>query len=218
MAELPKVASVATAAGNIVSIETDTAVQEHSLQVVFDDVDKRCGRRGGGESQVRNSRGGCGVNFEHAPFDLDADLNLQNNLPDLDTDNYNHDVALLLGLAAGAGLIEQADISASSSVNHIFNAQVDSTASAFGNLKSIDVSTAANMNGLVMADITQLSVANVSASATANDIHLVNYNNFGNLTDPIAKATATAIGNVVNIKVNSGQGPSVNTGGNGQTP
>lgn len=145
------------------------------------------------------------MNFEEAPFDLDADLNLQDELYDLDTGNHNHDVALLLGLAAGAGLIEQADISASSSASNIYNAQVESTASAFGNLKSINVETTEWDNGLVLADITQLSVANVSADATAYDVHLVNYNNLGKLTDPIASATATAIGNVVNIKVDSGQ-------------
>ncbi len=108
---------------------------------------------------------GCGrVDFDNAAFDLDADLNLQNALPDLDSNNYNHDVALLLGLAAGAGLIEQADISATSSVDNILNAQVDSTASAFGNLKSIAIETGRYDNGLVMGDISQLSVANVSAN------------------------------------------------------
>jgi hypothetical protein len=213
VAELPKVASIATAAGNIISIETDTPVQEHSLQVVFDDVDPSCHhKRGQGEVSLQSDGEGhgCGhVNFDNAQFDLDADLGLQDAKPNLDSGNYNHDVALLLGLAAGAGLIEQADISATSSVDTIFNAQVDSTASAFGNLKSITVDTAKYDNGLVMGDISQLSVANVSADATATNIHLVNYTNLGGLTDPIAKATATAIGNVVNIKVNSSQGPSI---------
>lgn len=211
--ELPKVESIATAAGNIVSIESDTAVQEHSLQVVFDDVDSRCHHRGEGPQSVQGEHSGCHgrVDFDDADFDLDADLGLQDKLYDLDTDNYNHDVALLLGLAAGAGLIEQADISASSSASHILNAQVESTASAFGNVKSIDVKTDYNQNGLVMADITQLSVANVSANATAYDIKLVNYNHLGKLDDAIASATATAIGNVVNIKVDSGQSTSYPT-------
>lgn len=194
--ELPTVDSVATAAGNIVSIESDTPVQEHSLQVVFNNVDQPCQD--------------CGANFEGADFDLDADLNLQDAEPNLDTGNHNHDVALLLGLAAGAGLIEQANISATSDASNIFNAQVNSTASAFGNLKSIDIATDNFDNGLVLADITQLSVANVSANATAYDVHLVNYDHLGSLEGPIANATATAIGNVVNIKVNSSQGPAVN--------
>lgn len=204
--ELPKVEAVSTAVGNLISIESDTAVQEQSLQVLFDDVDPR-GRRGEGNQSAR-------VDFDDADFDLDADLNLQDAEPTLDSGNYNHDVALLLGLAAGAGLIEQADIRAESDAYSIYNAQVLSSATAIGNIKSIDVETARWDNGLVVADITQLSVANVSADAKAKDIHLVNYNNLGKLDDPIAAATATAIGNAVNIKVNSGQGstvPIVNT-------
>lgn len=195
--ELPKVESVATAIGNVISIESDTAVQEQSLQVLFDDVDYR-GRRGEGNRSAR-------VDFEDADFDLDADLNLQDAEPNLDSGNYNHDVALLLGLAAGAGLIEQADIRAESNAYDIYNAQVASTATAIGNIKSIDVVTDKWENGLIVADITQLSVANVSADARAKNIHLVNYNNLGALTDPIASATATAIGNAVNIKLDSGQ-------------
>ena len=126
--------------------------------------------------------------------------------PNLDSGNYNHDVALLLGLAAGAGLIEQADITASAKAYDIWNAQTEATATAIGNIKSIDLETVRNANGLIIADITQLSVANVSADASVTGVNLINYTNLGKLDDPIAKATATAIGNAVNIKLNSGQG------------
>lgn len=195
--ELPKVESVATAIGNLVSIESDTAVQESSLQVLFDD--KR--RRGEGGN----------VDFEDADFDLDADLSLQDSEYNLDSGNYNHDVALLLGLAAGAGLIEQADVKAESDAEYIYNAQVLSSATAIGNLKSIGVETNRWENGLVVADITQLSVADVSADASAKHIELLNYTNLGKLDDPIVSATATAIGNAVNISVNSGQSTPVPT-------
>ena len=200
--ELPQVSSVSTAIGNMISIETDTPVQESSLQVVFDTVEQKKFCRG--EGQDRKCYGNK-VDFDLANFDLDADLNVQDASPNLDSNNYNHDVALLLGLAAGAGLIEQADITASAEAYNIWNAQVDATATAIGNLKSINLETSKRDNGLVMADITQLSVANVSADANTHDIHLVNYNNLGKLDDAIAKATATAIGNAVNIKVNSAQ-------------
>lgn len=202
--ELPKVEAVATAVGNLVSIESDTAVQESSLQVLFDDVDPHHRRHGDGQlppiqvASVGNSGG-------TAQFDLDADLSLQDQKYDLDSGNYNHDVALLLGLAAGAGLIEQADIKAESEAEYILNAQVLSSATAIGNVKSIGVETDLPDNGLVIADITQLSVANVSADASAKHIDLVNYTNLGKLKDPIVSATATAIGNAVNITVNSGQ-------------
>jgi hypothetical protein len=205
--ELPKVEAVATAVGNLVSIESDTAVQESSLQVLFDDVDPHRRRRGEGGNNIPvvASTGGGHVDFEDADFDLDADLSLQDSKYDLDSGNYNHDVALLLGLAAGAGLIEQADIKAESEAEYILNAQVLSSATAIGNVKSIGVETDVPDNGLVIADITQLSVANISADASAKNIELVNYTNLGKLEDPIVAATATAIGNAVNISVNSGQ-------------
>jgi hypothetical protein len=219
--ELPKVSANSTSIGNMISIVSDTPVQEDSLQVVFNDVDPSCGGRGGeggGEVAVLNRNGGdhgCGrVDFDNAQFDLDADLTINRGRNDpqnfnLDSDNYSHDVALLLGLAAGAGLIEQADIRAEADAYDIVNAQVDATATAIGNLKSIDVATGKWDNGLVMADITQLSVANVSADAHTRDITLFNYKNLGGLD--IATANATAIGNAVNIKVNSSQGPNIPT-------
>jgi hypothetical protein len=108
-------------------------------------------------------------------------------------------------------------------VNDILNASVESTATAIGNIKSIDVNTANLQNGLVVADVTQVSIADVSAYSTVGGqqpllanvicegecgypgggINLINYTNLGGL--PIVTSNATAIGNVLNIKVNSGQ-------------
>lgn len=214
--ELPKVESIATAIGNVISIETDVAVQEHSLQVVADTNCK--GVQEGSES----SRYSCNPDFDNAQFDLDADLNVNNAFVNVDSGNYFHDVALLTTMQAGAGLLKKADITAVSTVNDILNASVESSATAIGNLKSIDLTTTNPDNGLVIADITQVSVADVSAYSTVGGslyaqpadlletgysygggINLVNYNHLGGLT--IAKSTATAIGNVVNIGVNSSQ-------------
>ena len=212
--ELPKVESNATAVGNLISIETDVAVQEHSLQIV---ADTNCNHVDNGATGTQQ---GCNPDFNEAQFDLDADLNVNDRFVNVDSGNYNHDVGLLATLAAGAGLLKKADISAVSTVDDILNASVDSTATAIGNLKTIDVNTALPTNGLVIADITQVSVADVSAYSTVGDpllgpvslteqsygggIHFVNYNKLGGVT--LAKSTATAIGNVVNIGVNSGQG------------
>lgn len=213
--ELPKVESSATAVGNLISIESDVAVQEHSLQVV---ADTNCNHVDNGATGPQQ---GCNPNFDNAQFDLDADLNVNNAFINVDSGNYYHDVALLTTMQAGAGLLKKADISAVSTVNDILNASVESTATAIGNLKSIDLTTSARENGLVIADITQVSVADVSAYSTVGGgllsapalseegyyygggINLVNYKNLGGVT--IAKSTATAIGNVVNIGVNSGQ-------------
>ncbi|MPY73812.1 MAG: hypothetical protein GEU87_06105 [Alphaproteobacteria bacterium] len=213
--ELPKVESLATAIGNVISIETDVAVQEHSLQVVADTNCK--GVQDGDGSSYK-----CNPDFGNAQFDLDADLDVNDRFVGVDSGNAFHDVALLTTFAAGAGLLKKADITAVSSVDDILNASVESTATAIGNLKSIDLTTSNPENGLVIADITQVSVADVSAYSTiggglyaqpvslletgysyGGGINLVNYNHLGGLT--IAKSTATAIGNVVNIGVNSGQ-------------
>lgn len=213
--ELPKVESIATAIGNVISIETDVAVQEHSLQVVADTNCK-------GVQDGEGSSYKCNPDFNNAQFDLDADLNVNDKFLEVDSGNYFHDVALLTTMQAGAGLLKKADITAVSTVNDILNASVESSATAIGNLKSIDLNTSNPDNGLVIADITQVSVADVSAYSTVGGglyptevsvaeqgyyygggINLVNYNHLGGLT--IAKSTATAIGNVVNIGVNSGQ-------------
>jgi hypothetical protein len=212
--ELPKVESNATAIGNVISIESDVAVQEHSLQVVSDTNCK-------GVQEGDGSRFSCDPDFNNAQFDLDADLNVNNAFVNVDSGNYYHDVALLTAMQAGAGLIKKADITAVSTVDDILNASVESTATAIGNLKSIDLTTSARENGLVIADITQVSVADVSAYSTVGGsplainaldenfvsygggVNFVNYKNLGGVT--LAKSTATAIGNVVNIGVNSGQ-------------
>jgi hypothetical protein len=213
--ELPKVTSNAVAFGNMISIESDTMVEEHSIQVL---TDRNCGLNG--EKSGNVGRGDCSVNFDNAAFDLDADYNLNDKLVNLDTKNHFHDVGLYVALASGAGLFTKADISAVSMVSDILNASVESTATAIGNLKSIDVSTGKNDNGVVLADITQVSVADVSALSVVGGgqrveclsapckggyggIEIVNYNNLGGMT--IAKSTATAIGNAVNISVSSGQ-------------
>lgn len=204
--ELPEVVDQATAIGNLVTINSDVMVQEHSAQILFDTVGKRrvC------KSEVCEPAPFKKVNFEDADFDLDADLSLNDIEKDLHTNNHFHDLALLFGLAAGAGLIEKADISAKSEVYNIYNATGSAAATAIGNLKSINVDTTNPNNGVVLADVTQLSVADVRSNARAYNIDIVNYTNLGGLDRAIARSTATAIGNSLNITVNSGQ----NDGGN----
>lgn len=210
--ELPVVTSTAVAIGNSISIETDTAVQEHSLQIV---ADTNCSSVGEGR--------GCNPDFYDADFKLDAAFFVNGSPVNVDSGNYMHDVALLTTLSAGAGLLKKAEITAVSNVDDILNASVESTATAIGNIKSIDVNTANLQNGLVVADVTQVSIADVSAYSTVGGqqpllasvicesdcgypgggINLINYTNLGGL--PIVTSNATAIGNVLNIKVNSGQ-------------
>jgi hypothetical protein len=215
LAELPVVKSDAVAVGNSISIETDTVVQEHSLQIV---ADTNCHHTD------------CGnPDFYDADFKLDAAFKVNGDSVNVDSGNYMHDVALLTTLSAGAGLLKKADITATSNVSDILNASVESSATAIGNIKSISVDTTLPSNGLVIGDITQVSVADVSAYSTVggyqvpvltslecvNDcgggypnsggINIVNYTGLGGVA--IATSTATAIGNAVNIKVNSTLAP-----------
>ena len=197
--ELNEAKDVAMAVGNMISVEGDVPVQEHSGQFLFDthEFDRKCEQSCG----VRE------VDFEDADFDLDADLSLNDRERNHDTENHFHDLALLLGLAAGAGLIDQANIKAESSVYNIMDLTGSASATAIGNLKTIDVDTNNINNGLVMADVTQMSVANVSADAQAYNISIMNYTNLGGLDRAIASSTATAIGNSLGITVSSGQTP-----------
>lgn len=208
--ELPEVVDQATAIGNLVTINSDVMVQEHSAQILFDT--REFGRKTCKNEQICEPGPLAKVNFEEADFDLDADLSLNDIEKDLHTNNHFHDLALLFGLAAGAGLIDQAEISAKSEVYNIYNATGSAAATAIGNLKSINVDTNNPNNGVVLADVTQLSVANVRANAHAYNIDVVNYTNLGGLDRAIARSTATAIGNSLNITVNSGQ----NNGGGGE--
>lgn len=205
--ELPVVKSTAIAIGNSISIEADTAVQEHSLQVV---ADTHCRF-----TDCHNP------DFYDADFKLDAAFFVNGSPVNVDSGNYMHDVALLTTLSAGAGLLKKADITATSTVNDILNASVESDATAIGNIKSISVETTNPVNGLVVADISQVSIADVSAYSNVGGglqaltvcdgpcgypgggINLINYTNLGGL--PIVTSNATAIGNVLNVKVNSAQ-------------
>lgn len=208
--ELPEVIDQATAIGNLITVNSDVMVEEHSAQILFDT--REFGRKTCKNEQICEPGPLAKVNFEEADFDLDADLNVNDIEKDLHQNNHFHDLALLFGLAAGAGLIDQAEISAKSEVYNIYNATGSAAATAIGNLKSINVDTNNPNNGIVLADVTQLSVANVRADARAYNIDVVNYTNLGGLDRAIARSTATAIGNSLNITVNSGQ----NNGGGGE--
>jgi hypothetical protein len=213
-AELPKVTSTAFAAGNVISIDpVDVGVQEHSLQVVAD---------------VNSCVEGCSPDFTRGEYGLATNYRINGEPVDLATENNLHNTGVFFAGLGITGVVKKADITATSYVDDILNAQADSSATAFGNYKSINVDTTNGNNGIAWADATQVSIADVSAtswvggpgvydSVLAADelsilqpryvggIHLVNYTGLGGVD--IAKSTATAIGNVLNVKVSSGQTP-----------
>jgi hypothetical protein len=154
MAELPEVVSAATAVGNNTSVDADTAVQLHEMQVAV------------GEGTTMGEDG--------EPMLEDATL---------------------------------ANISATSTVSNILNGSVDSTATAVGNNLTGDV-VAEGADRLLMADATQFSLANVSATSDVSAVNVENYTNLGGMDRPLVNSAATAVGNNKSISVN---GPDVDT-------
>ena len=217
--ELPHVVSSATAVGNSINVtSTNAMVEEHSMQLVADTI-------WGDRDSI------------HPPFNLDveasveAEYELELNDNDVDTENFFHNFAITRVLAASAGFIDKAEISATSEVYNIYNATVDSSATAVGNIKTIDLEVTEKEldsghynDAVVLADITQVSIANVSATSKVGSgeklckngycygdgVTIYGYHNLGDLTHevngavvkkPIVNSVATAIGNAVNITV-----------------
>ena len=112
------------------------------------------------------------------------------------------DPAGLVALAAFLGFPNPADIKATSRVSDIENASVDSSATAVAN--NLNVTVQANHGDrLFMGDVTQVSVANVTARSSVYDVDLDNYSNLGKLKSPIVNSVATAIGNNKSITVSA---------------
>ena len=168
--ELPSVESAATAVGNNQSIKSAVSTQLHDAQILFDVADE------GSEPNPA--------------------LLLVGNA----TDNLHTNIALSTALAAALGVIDKSNITATSTVYNIWNASVDSDATAVGNNMSIDLSTAQFGDQLLIADLTQVAVADISASSSVSNVSVNNYANLA-AVNPLVSSVATAVGNNVSINV-----------------
>jgi len=92
-------------------------------------------------------------------------------------------------------IVEAESISATSTVFDILNATVDSAATAVGNNLTVEIAAGTPGDAFLIADVTQMNVASVSASSSVSDVTLSNYTNLGNLSRPIVNSVATAVGN-----------------------
>ena len=196
--ELPTVESAATAVGNNQAITSEVATYLHDAQILFDvDCD---GRRGG--DFARGGHGGGGCDVEPLNLEDDAIGGLAAIGGALATGGNTHTAIAAVGaILAINGTIEKADIAASSEVYDILNARVDSTATAVGNNMSVDVNPDGNLgDSVLIADITQLSVADISARSHVYDVSINNYTNLNGVA-PIVSSAATAVGNNVSINV-----------------
>ena len=202
--ELPEVVSAATAVGNNVSIDSDVMVEIHEGQFVFG------GSNFGDDDPFPTPVPiGPGDGISLALID-DGETFGDNN-------NVYPEAAALLTLAALFNLLDPAEISAVSQVDDILNASVDSAATAVANNKSIKVEAKVRDDAVVMGDITQFAVANVSAlsqvgtdfcdqdciGAQAYGVQVNNYTNLGQLDRPLVSSVATAVGNNLSISVST---------------
>lgn len=181
--DLPAVSSVATAVGNNQSIESSVSIGLHDGQFIFGGF-----AEGGTE----------GGTLE----DLAA------NFPD--TGNTHTDIAAAMALAAGTGLILPATVSADSSVTEILNASVNSEATAVANNMSVDLAAATADDAFMIADVTQMAFADVSATSLVDAVTIEGYSDlgaagFGLGEDqvPMINSVATAVGNNLSITVGS---------------
>lgn len=96
-------------------------------------------------------------------------------------------------------------VTARSNVRGIENARVDSVATAVGNNFSGELTganTATNTDLVLVADITQFSMADVTASSTVRNVTVNDYMNLGAAkVSPLVNSAATAVGNNLSIKV-----------------
>lgn len=184
--DLPEVTSAATAVGNNQSISSTTSVDLHDGQFLF----------GGFASNTDTS------NAEALQEALSSSP---------DTGNTHTDIAGALTLAGALGLITPAQISANSTVDDILNASVDSTATAVGNNMSVNVTPTTPDDALIMADLTQFSYADVSATSSVTNVAVNDYTNFGaagfgplgDPQKPLVNSVATAVGNNTSITVSA---------------
>ncbi len=182
MTELPEVISAATAVGNNSSIDSEVMVEVHEGQFLFDTVEGGVGNSG--------LPGGLAALAIYELFD--------DNYGSINT---NHLVGAATLVGAVGGLIDKAEISAVSRVSNILNASVDSAATAVGNNKSINIEPRTFADAVMMGDVTQVSVANVSALSDVRNVSLNNYTNLGAIDRPIVNSVATAVGNNLSVSV-----------------
>jgi hypothetical protein len=187
------VLSSATAVGNNQSITSDVPVMLHDGQFVANVADGACGK--------------CSS---------DALLLLAASLPGVKDfiggSNLHTDIAGLFTVGAALGAFEKSNIEADSFMKNILNASVDSSATAVANNLSVDLASDEDggtsclmhckdrlSNHVVVGDITQFALANVTATSSVSNIAAVGYDNLRKLTTATLTPVEGNLGNVVQV-------------------
>ena len=193
----------ATAVGNNQSITSDVPVFLHDGQFVAE-VKDRYRDHYSSDSLARSMPSGGGG---HCYRDCGPDGNLHT------------DIAGLFLLGAVAGIFEEAEITAKSTVTDVKNVSVDNSSTAVANNLSVNLASDNPANHVVIADITQFAIANVKAETSTTYVSATGYDHMRQLTtatlsptdgDPTrviqvptrwVSSTATAVGNNASITV-----------------
>jgi len=178
--ELPTVDSAATAVGNNQSITSDVATLLHDGQFLFDTQGPDA------EYGIEDVVGGLTAVGLGSQFD----------------GNTNTAFAVGATVLGITGTIEKAQVNSISAVSDIINARVDSSATSVGNNISVDVNPDGTPNGdsVLIADMTQFALADISASSGVHGVTVSNYTNLA-AVNPLVSSAATAVGNNVSINV-----------------
>jgi len=217
--ELPIVLASAQAIGNNQSITSDVPVFLHDGQFLADT--KNFYRDGGWDVESLAAAMPASTEYKSRCWkDCGPDGNLHT------------DLAVLFTLAAGFGLLKHSDIYAQSTVYDLKNVSVDNSSTAVGNNISVDLASDVDggtncntgckdrlSNHVVIADITQFALANVTANTSTTYVSATGYDHMRQLETktlstkegdpgftisvptPWVSSTATAVGNNVSINV-----------------
>jgi hypothetical protein len=202
--ELPIILASATAVGNNQSITSDVPVFLHDGQFVAE-VKDRYRDHYSSDSLARSMPSGGGGGHCY------RDCGPQGNL--------HTDIAGLFLLGAVAGIFEEAEITAKSTVTDVKNVSVDNSSTAVANNLSVNLASDNPANHVVIADITQFAIANVRAETSTTYVSATGYDHMRQLTTatlsptdsdptrviqvptPWVSSTATAVGNNASINV-----------------
>ncbi len=103
---------------------------------------------------------------------------------------------------ANGGYFHSGEVKAKSIVVDIEDLMVDSAATAVANNLNLSVDPASIINGTtVVANVSQNSLMDVSATSFVKGVTLTNFHNIGSVTSPVISSAATAVGNNVNVTV-----------------
>lgn len=197
LVDLGRLEGNATAAANLASVSSEVGTYVHDGQIAF-----------GAYEPVDT--------IPEAFQALGAGLAASLIVP---TDNRNLDAVAIAAMSAQFGLIKQGNINAYASAQDVVDAQVALNATGAGNLHTVTVgpvydpkfvgvnngSPKYKTDNIVIADLNQFSLMNVSATADASNLTVTGYEKLGKLKDQygnwtaVSSVNASAFGNMSSI-------------------